>query len=193
MRNSLITFFLVLLLAFSTACKGTGQSGTNPNDPNASNGTTNPTTSASPVGPQQGMNQPGASPPSNPTNPGNAPADPMASNLSMMDMDFHSSLLEANKATLEPLLADNYQRTRIDGTVVNKAQELASLKKVDDMLSMEAQPAQIQGDTATVSTKITLTSRDMSGKKKGSWRTTDTFKKQGDRWVVVSSVEKKDQ
>ena len=121
---------------------------------------------------------------------GVTPVDSTGTSISMMAMDFHSALLQADKTRLEPLLADEYKRTRSDGTVVNKAQELASLKKMEDMFSMESKPAQINGDTAIVSGTVTLRPPDKPGQKAITWQTTDTFKKVKDKWVVTSSVEK---
>ena len=194
MRNILSVSIMAILVILSSGCKSSTQSPANSNNPttagvNPSPG--NPTTMPNAAGPQQTMNQPGVNPQSNPAGPSAVTANPSGTEVSMVSMDFHSALLQADKTRLEPMLGDNYQRTRSDGTVVNKAQELAALKKTDDMFSMEAQPAQINGDTATVSGKITLRSADKQGQPTATWQTTDTFKKSNGKWVVVSSVEKK--
>lgn len=191
MRTIFLTTFLTFLIVFSSACKGSDQSKANSNNANATNpngSPGNPATMSGPNAAQQDPTQTGV--PSNATN-GAAPASAMGTELSMIAMDFHSSLLQGDKARLEPLLGDEYRRTRLDGKVVDKAQELAALKKSDAMFSMEAQPAQINGDTATVTGKLNLNAADMTGKTKSSMQTTDTFKKRNDKWVVVSSVEKK--
>jgi len=109
----------------------------------------------------------------------------------MLAMDYHSSLIKGDKDRLEPMLADEYKRTREDGKVFNKAEELASLKKSDDMFSMEAQPAKVEADTATVTGKITLRSATKPEQVSATWQITDTLKKRNDKWVVISSVMKK--
>lgn len=191
MRYKLLASFIAVSFTVSSGCQTAGPSTANPSNTNVSANPPGTSAAASPAAPQQGMDQSAATPPVDPTSAGVVPADSTGTGLTMLAMDFHSTLLRADKAKLEPMLADNYTRTRLDGTIVNKTQELASLKKVEDMLSMEAQPAQVKGDTATVTSKLSLTSRDASGQKTGPWQTTDTFKKRGDRWLVVSSVEKK--
>lgn len=193
MRTILTVSILATLVILSSGCKSSTQTPANSNNPNMADANASPgiqMAMPSPTGPQQGMNQPGVNPQANPAGPDAATMDPAATSLSMIAMDYQSSLLQTDKAKVEPLLADEYQRTRSDGTVVNKAQELASLKKVDDMFSMEAQPAQIKGDTATVSGKITLRSKDKPEQSR-SVQTTITFRKVKDKWLVVSSVEKK--
>jgi PBP1b-binding outer membrane lipoprotein LpoB len=193
MRNILSVTILLLLIILSSGCKSANQPASS-NNPNASNPTMspgNPIAQSSPGAAQEAMNQPNAAQQNNPTMNGVTPVDSTGTTISMMAMDFHSALLQADKTRLEPLLADEYKRTRSDGTVVNKAQELASVKKMDDMFSMESKPAQINGDTAIVSGTVTLRPPpEKQGGKAVTFQTTDTFKKVKDKWVVTSSVEK---
>jgi hypothetical protein len=122
----------------------------------------------------------------------NMPAVPSAADasdmsLQMMASDFHASMLQGNKATLEPMLADSYKGTQPDGSVVNKQQLLASLKESKQMFSLNASKPEIKGDTATITGTYSLNSMDQPKATGKSYQFTDTYHKQGGKWLVVSS------
>jgi hypothetical protein len=191
-------FLLAILLTFSamlsTGCKSTDSSTANSNNPNAKPADSiapGTLVQSSPGTPRPGENPTSATQAVDPTGKGVVPVDSTGTNLTMLVMDFHSSRTRGDKTKLAAMLASDYKGTRADGTVVNKAQELASLKPTDDMLSMEAQPAKITGDMATVTSKLTLKSKDKPEQAGVSVQFIDTLRKRGDQWELVSSVEKK--
>jgi hypothetical protein len=145
---------------------------------------------------------PAATPPANaaatPVNPttvtpsNSAPAMPPPTEtndmtLQMTASDFHASLLQGRKAQLEPMIADNYKGTQPDGSVMNKQQVLASLKESQQMFSLNAGKPEVKGDTATVTGTYTLNSMDKPQQGK-TYQFTDTYRKQGGKWMVVTSV-----
>jgi hypothetical protein len=193
MRKTFMTFVLMCFL-FSLAC--------NSNQPNANSNSQTPSNAnqsaanpspmpSSAASTQPNTNQPTASPQANAPllDPATAPA---RAELSMHAIEVNSARMMGDKAKLATMLADDYKGTRSDGTVVNKAQELASVKKAEDMLSgMEAKSVEINGDTATIVSELSYSKKDNPGVKVARWFVTDTLKQRKGKWVVVASLERK--
>lgn len=192
MRNKFLLTIVALLITVVFGCGSKNQpaSPDQASNPSASASPGNPTTATNPTTAQQDQLPPGADMSANPTTSGNTPIASGNAEISMITLEFHGALNQGDKTRLEPMLADDYKRTRMDGTVVNKSQELASVKKSEDMFSMEAQPAQVNGDMATVTGKVTLRQKDKP-EQSSSWQVTDKLRKTNNKWLIVSTIEKK--
>lgn len=186
--RKVLFFVCAAMLAAQVGCSKGNQSNANAPATANSNTQVNPTTA--PVNPNQPNGiPPGTSAQTNQPNPtvGVAPANMADMSLEMLASDFHAAVLQGRKAQLEPMLADNYKGTQVDGSVVNKQQLLASLKESQQMFTLNANKPDVKGDTATVSGTYSLTSMDQPKQGGKSYQFTDTYHKQGDKWLVVTS------
>src|SRR6266850_5594599 len=98
MRNIYLMTILVLLVCLSAGCLSKAQPPANPNNSNASNGaanSANPTTPSSPAAAQQDMTQSGAAPQPNAANLDATTTTLGGADISMLSMDYHSSLVNA--------------------------------------------------------------------------------------------------
>ncbi|HEY0544155.1 MAG TPA: nuclear transport factor 2 family protein [Pyrinomonadaceae bacterium] len=185
MKRTLV-YVCAAMLAAQLGCsnKQSNANQPNPNNSNAQAGL--PATT--PPNPTQSNGIQNAPLPQNtnmPPMPSAADASDMS--LQMMASDFHAAMLQGHKAQLEPMLADNYKGTQPDGSVVSKQQLLASLKESQQMFSLNANKPEIKGDTATVTGTYSLNSMDQPKPAGKSYQFTDTYHKQGGKWLVVSS------
>jgi hypothetical protein len=183
-----LLYACVALLAAQVGCSKSNQTNANATANANSNAQANPgsaTVSTTPV-----PNIPDAtSAQTNQKNPtlGAAPANMGDMSLEMLASDFHAALLQGRKPQLEAMLADNYKGTQADGSVVNKQQLLASLKESQQMFTLNANKPDVKGDTATVTGTFSLNSMEQTKQNGKSFQFTDTYHKQGDKWLVVSS------
>ena len=190
-----VLFFIgAAMLAAQVGCSKGNQSNANAPATANSNTQANPTTAPVNTTQPDGI-APATSAQTNQTNPtlGANPANMSDMSLEMLASDFHAALLQGRKAQLEPMLADNYKGTQADGSVVNKQQLLASLKESQQMFTLNANKPEVKGDTATVSGTFSLNSMEQTKQAPKSFQFTDTYHKQGQKWLVVSTkiVEKK--
>lgn len=182
----ILVYVCAAMLAAQLGCSKGNQS--NANQPNPNNANAQADRAAPQASPVQSNGVQTAPLPQN-TNMPAVPSTDQASDMSlqMMASDFHAAMLQGNKATLEPMLADSYKGTQPDGSSVNKQQLLASLKESKQMFSLNASKPEIKGDTATVTGTYSLNSMDQPKATGKSYQFTDTYHKQGGKWVVVSS------
>lgn len=186
-----------IVLVVQLACNGgapkNGNSAANSNNANLSQ-----------VNPPPGPNNPNA--PTDPNAPGGplsqnsdkggkttatnvvAPAPSDSSALSMSSMEFHGAVLKGNKEQLTALLADDFKGTMDDGSVQTKAQLLANAKDSGQFYSANVKPVQVNGNSATTMGTITLMGTDPTqGQTGAALNFTDTWRKTGDKWLVVST------
>jgi hypothetical protein len=104
--------------------------------------------------------------------------------------DAESKITEANikgdKATLEPLLTEDYIAIAADGKSYNKAQTLASTEPAGGVTSWSIDGAKLLSygkDAATLTGIITFKTRDMVERQ----QFTDSFTKREGRWQVFAS------
>ena len=156
----------------------------NPNDPNAPPPNVNGPP-GDPLGPQT---SPKGKPPLSTTNTiSQPPAD--SSGISFAAMDFHGAHLHGNKDQMAVLMADEFKGTLVDGSVQNKTQLLAGAKPSTEMFQANVNPPQVKGDSATVTGTITLMGDDPKTAKSGQvLKFTDTWRKHGAKWLVVSTT-----
>lgn len=196
MRKILPASALILCTLFSLACQNSSQPNVNSNNQNLTTAGNQSTATSSPMpgaptSPQP-MNQPPTTVPQTGPPTVEAATAALRTELSMQTIDLNSARMNGDKAQLKTMLADDYKGTKSDGTVVNKAQEIAAAKKSDEMLSaMESKKVEINGETATVLSELSYSKKDNPGVKVSVWYVTDTLKKRNGKWVVVSSVERK--
>ncbi|MBV9959413.1 MAG: nuclear transport factor 2 family protein [Acidobacteria bacterium] len=154
------------------------------------NANSNPTLQATP--PANGAATP-VNPTALPPPPTTAPSMPPPSQsndmtLQMTASDFHAAILQGRKTDVESMVADNYKGTQPDGSSMNKQQLLASLKEAKQMFSLNAGKPEVKGDTATITGTYTLNSMDKPEQGGKTYQFTDTYRKQGGKWLVASSV-----
>lgn len=186
--NRVLLYVFAAALAAQVGCSKSNQ--TNPNAPAAANSNVQANTATAPVDKTQPPNLPaGTIAQTNQKNPttGAPPANMGDMSLEMLASDFHAALLQGRKAQLETMLADSYKGTQADGSVVNKQQLLASLKESQQMFTLNANKPDVKGDTATVTGTFSLNSMEQTKQSGKSYQFTDTYHKQGETWLVVSS------
>jgi hypothetical protein len=171
----------------NTAANANNVNQVNPVGPNGPNNPNAPTDVAGPGGPLSQDNPKGPK-----GNMPNVVAPPPSDNnsLSMSSMEFHGALLRGNKEQMAALLADDFKGTMEDGSVVNKTQLLANAKDTGKFYSANVPPPTVKGNSATTAGTITMMSSDPAAGQSGGapLHFTDTWRKTGDKWLLVATV-----
>jgi ketosteroid isomerase-like protein len=109
--------------------------------------------------------------------------------LMKLENGWADALVKVDLAFLDRILADDYIFTGADGKVSNKAQEIASVKSGESVVTSAANDemkVRVYGNVAVVTgrwtSKQTLKGTDISGQ----YRWTDTWVKIAGRWHCVA-------
>jgi len=109
--------------------------------------------------------------------------------LMKLENGWADALVKVDLAFLDRILADGYIFTGADGKVSNKAQEIASVKSGESVVTSAANDemkVRVYGNVAVVTgrwtSKQTLKGTDISGQ----YRWTDTWVKIAGRWQCVA-------
>ena len=110
--------------------------------------------------------------------------------LIKIEKGWADGMVKLDLAFLDRILAEDYLYTDFDGNVFTKAQNLASLKSGEDVVTSAVNDeikVRVYGDAAVVTGrwtgKETIKGRDVSGQA----RWTDTFIKRDGRWQCVAT------
>ncbi len=104
--------------------------------------------------------------------------------LVMLHSELFTARMKGNREKVESLLADDYKETTGDGKVLNKSQVLASISpdKKYDSFTQDEFKSTMTGDTGVVTGHVVVVTQG----KTESWRFTENFRKQQNRWQAVS-------
>ncbi len=110
--------------------------------------------------------------------------------LIKLEKEWADALVKSDLAFLDTILADDYMSTDSEGTVGNKAQEIATLKSGDYVLVstvLDNIKVHVYGDAAVYfgrsTDKAQFNGKDISGQ----YQWTDTWIRNGGRWQCVAS------
>ena len=120
------------------------------------------------------------------------PSDPQAdeASLKQFEKEWVDAYVKRDIATLDRVLADDWQRTGDDGAVVTKKQDLESVEKGTFVLkSYTFDPFRIRvyGDVAVINGGETDDSLVNGKEDKGHFRWTDVIVRKNGNWKAVSS------
>jgi ketosteroid isomerase-like protein len=122
--------------------------------------------------------------------PGQSKRADVEQTVMSIEKEMLDALLKGDSSALERYLADSYVSTGPDGSVEDKAQNIADLKSGDLKLqsaTLDDPKVRVYGDTAIVTyasaDKGTYKGKDITGKT----RWTDVFVKRNGRWQLVAS------
>ncbi|MGA2361653.1 MAG: nuclear transport factor 2 family protein [Candidatus Aminicenantales bacterium] len=110
--------------------------------------------------------------------------------LLKLEQEWTNALVKADWAFLNRILADDWVITDIDGSVTTKAQDLASLKSGELVISSmvaDDMKARVYGDAAVVTGRNTLKGTDKGKDVSGQERWTDTWIKKAGLWQCVAT------
>jgi hypothetical protein len=123
-----------------------------------------------------------------------APAKPKSGSaeqeLLKLEQDCTNAFVKADCAFLNRNLADDWVIMDSDGSVTTKAQELASLKSGEVVISSmvaDDMKARVYGDAAVVTGRNTLKGTFQGKDFSGQERWTDTWIKKAGRWQCVAT------
>jgi ketosteroid isomerase-like protein len=124
----------------------------------------------------------------------NAPASADEQQLLNIEQEWANAMTSGDVATLQRIEADNYVMTNADGTTTTKEQDINGLKsgteKYQEAELSDLKP-NVNGDTATVTGKITLKGTENGKDISGTYEFTDTFAKRNGNWEAVSTTSTK--
>ena len=123
-----------------------------------------------------------------------APVQPKSGSVEQelikLGKEWADALVKSDLAFLDTILADDYMSTDSEGTVANKAQEIAALKSGDYVLVstvLDNIKVHVYGDAAVYfgrsTDKVQFKGKDISGQ----YQWTDTWIKNNGRWQCVAS------
>ncbi|HMQ03547.1 MAG TPA: nuclear transport factor 2 family protein [Pyrinomonadaceae bacterium] len=95
--------------------------------------------------------------------------------------------VEGDAAMLADITTEDFQLTDVEGKVQNKKQALADVKKETSIRSWTITEAELTADTQDAAVLNYLLSLTLKNGQSGKARITDTFSKQGGRWLLRSS------
>jgi ketosteroid isomerase-like protein len=110
--------------------------------------------------------------------------------LLSLEHQWADAMTSGDVATVQRIEADDYVMTGSDGTTITKQQDVNGLKSGTEKYS-EADLADLKphvnGDTATVTGRITLKGTENGKDISGTYEFTDTFAKRNGAWEAVST------
>jgi hypothetical protein len=122
------------------------------------------------------------------------PAQPKSGSVEQellkLEQEWTNADVKADWAFLNRILADAWVITDTDGTVTNKAQDLASLKSGELVISSmvaDDMKARVYGDAEVVTGRNTLKGTEKGKDISGQERWTDTWIKMAGRWQCVAT------
>jgi ketosteroid isomerase-like protein len=110
--------------------------------------------------------------------------------LITLEKRWNDSWVKRDPAFLDRILADDYVGTRSDGSVFNKAQEIADMKSNESVVAYITSDdflVRVYGDAAVITFRFTTKEENKGKDISGQYRTTDTWVKRGGRWQCVAS------
>ena len=109
--------------------------------------------------------------------------------LIKLENGWNDALIKHDWAFIDQILADDYITINSDGVVSTKAQEMASLKSGDVVVTSAVADdfrVRVYGDAAVVTFRYTGKSQTKGKDTSAQERITDTFIKLAGRWQVVA-------
>lgn len=113
--------------------------------------------------------------------------------LKQLTADIQAAVVSENLAFLEATLHPDYVHTRPNGIVTDRAGFLASVKRDKaepnvnyDKLTSTDVAVRVYGDTAVLTGRSGIASKDASGRLDGETRWTRVFVRQDGRWKIVA-------
>jgi ketosteroid isomerase-like protein len=97
-----------------------------------------------------------------------------------------TAIVNGDTRTIAALLVPSFKHTTAQGTLLNRTQELASVRRESFSMNATAQTVDFAGDAAIVHGANTLTS---AGKTVARERYTDVYVKQNGTWMALSAQE----
>ncbi len=97
-----------------------------------------------------------------------------------------TAIVKGDRTTIASILSTNFKHTTDKGKLLDRAQELASMKKEPFIMSATEETVDFAGDAAVVHGLNTITE---SGKVLTRQRFTDVFVKQNGNWMALSAQE----
>jgi hypothetical protein len=109
--------------------------------------------------------------------------------LITLENGWNDSLVKHDWAFLDQIIADDYTGTDSDGIVSAKAQEMATLKSGETVVTSAVADdfkVRVYGDAAVVTFRFTDKSQSKGKDTSGQFRITDTWVKSAGRWQCVA-------
>lgn len=123
--------------------------------------------------------------------PGAAPAPQSAdaaAALLQLERDWTDALKRRDAAWMEKHYAPEYTWTSPDGTINDRATDIADAKDVTfDSIAMSDEQVRVNGDTAVVTGVTTLKGAYKGQDISGRYRFTDVFVRRDGRWLILAS------
>lgn len=107
--------------------------------------------------------------------------------LMRLEQEYNDAQVKRDRPTLERVWADDYLYTHSNGTVMNKAQDIADTMSGDmtwTAARLDDMKVRLFGDVGIVTGRLTMEGR-ASQYASGPRRFTDVFVKRGGRWQLV--------
>jgi len=111
--------------------------------------------------------------------------------LIKLENDWNNALVKRDVAALGRIKADDWTDIDPDGTIVTKAQSLASLKSGEDAFTSavaDEMKVRVYGDAAVALGRGTVKEQYKGKDISGQYRYTDTWIKMAGRWQCVASA-----
>ena len=134
-------------------------------------------------------NQLSEAPPANaaPATPEKPDKDTLLNQLISIEEKIADASMNGDITFLAKAVTDDFKLTGIDGKIQDKNETLADVKKEKSIKAFsitEGELLSFTDDTAVLSYKLNLT---LKNGRSGSARITDSFVKQGSKWLIKSS------
>jgi len=97
-----------------------------------------------------------------------------------------SAIVTGDRPVIEAILSKNFKHITSNGELLDRTQEVASMKKEKFVMNATQQLVDIEGDTAVIHGLNTIT---QDGKVLARERFTDVFIKQNNEWKALSAQE----
>ncbi len=122
-----------------------------------------------------------------------APVTAVEQQILQLEDDWSAAAQKKDGAFLQKLYADEYLFTDTDGSVSNKAQDIAHLgaNVVFTSFNLEDMKVHVYGTTALVTGRNTIQATSDGQDISGVYRFTDVFVKRDGRWQVVATQSSK--
>ncbi len=122
-----------------------------------------------------------------------APAAAVEQQILQLEQNWSAAAQKKDGAYLQKLYADEYLFTDTDGSVSDKAEDIAHLSAnvVFTSFNLEDMKVHVYGTTAVVTGRNTIQATADGQDISGSYRFTDVFVKRDGRWQVVATQSSK--
>lgn len=110
--------------------------------------------------------------------------------LRKLDEECAKAMIQGNLETLDLIEADDFTFTAPDGSIMNKAQDLETIKSGDmvyDSIALDEVSVRVFGEAGVVTGRANVKGRYKTFDISGLYRYTVTFVRQDGRWRAVAS------